>query len=235
MLLVWAGGMRYGGSDVMARTSQPPEGAVDFAAKQFRQIVEEVVFSSDPSDMGFHEGKESITFSELYPVFTLNVDFALGRSDDVISAGQVKWVAVIFQDGQPANAIGTELTTDGHYVLAALGYPPELTRGLLGLKDDEVLVHDVMADEYYVFSQSSKSFMKLNFTNGALGFSNPHSKEQLQRMLMERYMNAYGSIGDGKHRDASSPSRLSHAIIITVLIIVGVVGGWLYRKRVGSK
>nr|AIF26561.1 hypothetical protein [uncultured bacterium fosmid pJB45G2] len=111
--------------------------------------------------MGFKEEKGNITFSELYPIYSLNADFALGQSDDIITDKQPKWVAVIFQDDQPVNAIGTQQTTDGHFESDAIGYPLELPSGLLNLEDNEILIHDFPAEEYYVYSEKTSSLMKL--------------------------------------------------------------------------
>ncbi|XID90451.1 hypothetical protein ACF3MZ_18125 [Paenibacillaceae bacterium WGS1546] len=234
LLSLWIGVSLIGGQYALASTNQPPEGAKDFAEQHFHQIVEEVVFSDSPSEWGFKEEKGTITFSELYPIYSLNADFALGQSDDIITDKQPKWVAVIFQDDQPVNAAGTQQTADGHFELAAIGYPPELPNGLLNLKDNEILVHDFPAEEYYVYSEKTNSLMKLEQLDGKYSLSNLQSKEQFQNMLMERYKNIDEWEEDssgGFMSAAPSQSSPSYAFIYPVLIIVVLGGAWLYFRR----
>lgn len=225
-----------GGAAADASVSQPPEGAVEFAKHHFQQIVEDVVFSDVPADWGFKEEPGNITFSDLYPIYSLNADFALGQSDSLITENrQPKWVAVIFQDGQPVNAIGTELTADGHWELAEIGYPRELPGGLLNLKENELLVHDFPAEEYYVYSEPTNSVMKLEPTEGKYSLSSSQSKEQFQSLLMERYhdIDAWAEDASGGFMDAEpsqSGFRSSNALY-TGISILAVGGTWLYLTK----
>lgn len=225
-----------GGKSVLASTNQPPQDAKDFAEKYFHQIVKDVVFSENPSEWGFNEEIGTITFSELYPIYSLNADFALGQSDEMITQKQPKWVAVIFQDNQPVNVIGTEQKDNGNFELAEIGYPSELSHGLLNLKVNEILIHDFPSEEYYVFSVESNSIMKVEQGENTKGLSSLQSKEQFQSMMMERYKNINDleedSSGGFMQVPVNQSSNISAQSFIYSSIIVLVLGGsWFYIRR----
>ena len=211
-----------GGQHALAGTNQAPEGAKKFAETYFHKIVEETVFSDQPGDWGFKEEEGSISFSELYPIYTLNADFAFGHSDEIITDQQPKWAAVIFQDNQPVNAIGVQLARDGQYELAQIGYPPELPYGLLNLKEHEIIIHDFLADEYYVYSEKTNQLSKLGQLNGKHSLSSSLTKESFQKMLLERYQDK-----DRWAKDSSGGVIISIACVLAIL-----TGVWFYyRKR----
>ena len=217
----------------MARTNQVPEGAKDFAGKHFLRMVEETL-SENPSEYGFKEGKGSITLSELYPVYSLNADFAFGQSDEIIADHQTSWVAVIFQDGQPVRAIGTYQRADGQFALEAIGYAPELPNGLLSLKDDEKVIYFFPDETYYVYSEKANTIMKLERAGEKTVRSSPQSKEEFQNMLIERFKNRgeWPEDASGGFMGAA-PSALSplHLVLYLVMIVFVLGGTWLYFRR----
>jgi len=234
-LLTWMIGIPLiGGQRALAGSDQPPEGAKQFAETQFLQIVEGIVFSDQPEEWGFKPEKGNITFSELYPIYALNADFAFGRSDEMILDEPPTWVAVIFQDGKPVNAIGTHLTADGQFGLAALGYPPELPDGLLNLKDGEIIIHDFPKDEYYVFSEKNNSLVKLGQSAGKHSLGSRLTKEQFQKILVERYKNIDQWEEDssvGVANAVPSPSAPWQAIVYSAVILAVPGGVWFYVRR----
>jgi len=225
LLMFLIGVPLMGGQHVLAGANPPPEGAKEFAEQHFGRIVEDVVFSDDPSGWGFLGKKGSITFSELYPIYSLNADFALGRTDDMTTDQPSQWVAVIFQDGRPVNAIGTRQTADGRFEFAAVGYPPELPNGLLNLEENEMIIHEFPADAYYVYAENTGTIRKLEPSDANKTRSSSLSKEQFQRLLMERYKNAFASQQD------LAGSHPSNAVLYPVLIIAVLGGAWLYYRR----
>lgn len=234
LLSLWMEVFSAGELRALADPNQPPEGAKRFAEHHFLRIVEEVVFSDRPMEWGFQEEKGSITFSGLYPIYRLNADFALGRSDDIIADRQPTWVAVVFQDGEPVNAIGTQQTADGQFELASLGYPPELPDGLLNLRDGEIVIHEFPADEYYVYSEKTESLRKMELSDGTYVLGGPQSKEQFQHMLRERYQ--AGDKAAGRWMSAFPGSSGSFAVICLVVVIAALGGVWIYvRGRLRTK
>lgn len=212
----------FAGSHVSAAAAVPPDGAKAFAEEHFHQLVDAIVFSDRPGDWGFREEKGTIAFSGLYPIHSLNMDYARGKSDKIILDRPPIWVAVIFQDDQPVNAIGTQQTEDGRFGPAAIGYPPELPHGLLNLRDGEIVIHLPPADEYYVYSETAGTLTKMGIVNGKYSPGSPVSEVQFQRMLMERY-----KLAD----DRGKLFVLEYAIFCAAVMIVIFAGVRVYFGR----
>jgi hypothetical protein len=205
-----------------AAPTMPPDGAKSFAEELFRQLVDEMVFADRPEDWGFREEKGTIAFSGLYPVYSLNADFARGKSDELITGMPPTWVAIIFQDGQPVNAIGALRTQDGRFVPQAIGYPPELPHGLLNLRDGEIVIHLPPADEFYVYSETAGILTKMGVANGTYTPDNPMTVEEFRRMLMERY-----KLAD----DRRKLFGLEYAIFSVAVMAVIFAGARVYFDR----
>jgi len=203
---------------VSARSPEPPEGAREFADRHFRELVENLVFAGEPETWGFSEDKGTITFGELVPVYGLNTDFARGASDDILSGKEPDWVAVIFQNGRPVNAIGTRKNSEGGYGLAAVGYPPELPYGLLHVQEDDVIVHVFPVDHYYVYSKQAEIVRKLEADNGSSRLGEPMTKTQFQQVLKNRLF----------PEQEKRISNVSLAGLILVLVVISLGGGWLF-------
>jgi len=228
-----------GSQYAFANSNQAPEGAEIFAEEHFLPIVKEVVFTDIPSEWGFKEEMGSITFSDLYPVYRLNADFAFGESDRIITDEQPMWIAVIFQDQTPVNAIGTQLQEDGSYGLSAIGYPQELPSGLLKLQDDERLIYDAPAEEYYVVSDKVNSIYKLTASQGKSAVNSIQSQEQFQNMLMKRYehVDELSSDSSGGFVDTVpvTTEESNYFILYFVLVLVAGTSIWLFvRSRAKS-
>ena len=211
-----------GGSGASAAPEEAPAGAKAFAEQFFPHIVEEIVFTDWQGDWGFREEKGVITFSELYPIYSLNADFAQGKSKELIADREPIWVAVIFQDGRPVNAIGTKPSEGGGFGLDALGYPPELPHGLLNLKEGEIVLHVPPSDEYYFYSETDGTLAKIALADGEYSPGSPQTVEEFQRMLTERY-------ADGKER--GKRIGLEYALISAAVMIGLFAGAWIYFAR----
>jgi hypothetical protein len=223
LLAVSAGVPRFGVSGASAASAgaiSPPEGAVRFAEQHFLRIVEEIVFADRPSEWGFREDKGTITFSDLYPIYGLNADFALGRSEAIAADRPTQWVAVIFQDGRPVNAVGTRQTADGRFELAALGYAPELPRALLQLNEREIVIHEEPEDLYYVYAEETDTIRQVEPSAGTYRLGPPQSREAFQHMLTARYRTAE------KQGERPLPAVFGAAAVLAVL---GTV--WLVRRK----
>lgn len=219
-----------------ALENKPPEDAVTFAKDEFPTLVEGIVFKNIPSDYGFKDNIGTIRFSDLTPIYSLSADFAFGKSDQMISDNKPTWVAVIFQDDQPVNAIGTNLADDGQYKLAAMGYAPELPKALLNLTDDQVVFHDFSADEYYLYSDTENSVILVDPSGQTNSINQALSVSEFQNMLMERFENV------SELEEDSSPgyfnsyfdelSISSNRYIVPLILIVVIIGSYfLFRKR----
>jgi len=197
---------------------EPPEEAKAFAEHHFPGLVENLVFTDQPETWGFSGEKGTITFGELVPVYGVNTDFARGTSDDILSGNEPDWVAVIFQDGRPVNAIGTRKSAGGGYELAAVGYPPELPYGLLHVHEGDIIVHVFPVEAYYVYSEQSDIVRKLEADNGTFRLGEPMTKAQFQQALMELLF----------PEQAKRSSNKLLAVILPVLIVPG--GTWLFFR-----
>jgi hypothetical protein len=223
VLTAWfIGFLLSGGFPASAASEEPPEGAKAFAEQFFRQLVEEIVFTDRPGDWGFGDDRGDITFGELQPVYSLNADFALGKSEKLLADGRPKWVAVIFQDGRPVNAIGTRQNEAGQFGLDALGYPPELPHGLLHVKEGEIVLHVPPADEYYVYSETAGTLAKIGLADGTYSPGSPQTVEQFRNMLMERY---------GKADDRGRRIAVEYAVFGAAIMFVLFGGTWIYFGR----
>ncbi|MFC6331753.1 hypothetical protein ACFP56_03895 [Paenibacillus septentrionalis] len=225
----------------LASSIQPPLEATQFAEQHFFQIVEDVVFADVPTEWGFKEEKGSITFSNLHPVYRINADFALGKSDHIYVEDQPIWIAVIFQDNQPVNAIGTEMLMDGSYGLSAIGYPPELPEGLLKLQDNQRILYDVPADEYYMLYEQDNTIQRLVFSQEPPSETNTQSIKEFQAMLEKRYenTNTMDLELDSSFRlihDELSPTGRSNdfLVYIALALVIGALT-WMLIRRSRSK
>jgi hypothetical protein len=182
-----AAAVLMGGAGSSAAPEEAPAGAREFAEQFFPQIVEEIVFTDQPGDWGFREAEGVITFSELYPIYSLHAEFLSGNTTALIDDRAPIWVAVVFQDGRPVNAIGARQTGDGMFGLDAFGYPPELPHGLLHLKEDEIVLRIPLSDEYYIYSEADGTLTKIALADGGYTPGSPQTVEEFRRVLAERY------------------------------------------------
>ena len=212
----------FGESVSSAEREEPPEGARAFAEQFFYGLVEEIVFTDRKGDWGFAEERGEIAFSELYPIYSLNADFALGTSKELIADRQPVWVAVIFQDGRPVNAIGTRQADGGGFELDALGYPPELPHGLLNLKEGETVLHVPPADAYYVYSRTDGTLARIGLEDGQYRPGNPLTAEQFRNELKERFFR-----GDEREKRLD----VKYAVISAVFLILLFGAAYVYFGR----
>lgn len=244
LLILLIGAFMDVGQQASARASQPPEGAKEFGEQNFLRLVEEIIFTDQPGDWGFNEGIGEVTFSELYPVYRLNSEFPFGRSDSLLENQQPIWISVIFQDGRPANAIGTKQHEEGHFELAEIGYPSELPPALLNMRESEMIIFKHQSDEYYIYSENDHSILSLQPSGESDPPARYQSVEQFQGMLMERYRiieEYYGLSAESSPRYSNIDMGISfrppmnrwlHAIwFVPLLLIVTVVAIYLIRRK----
>lgn len=222
MLALVVGLSPVGAPSASTAPNEPPEGAKAFAERFFPGIVEEIIFTDRPGDWGFGEEKGAIAFSGLYPIHSLNADFVTGKSDDLFADRPPVWVAVIFQDGRPVNAIGARQADGGQFELDALGYPPELPHGLLNLKEGESVLHVPPADEYYIYAEHAGTLTKIGLASGTYSPGDPQTVEQFRNALKERYFRV---------DEQEKRLGLEAAILSAAVMIVLIAGAWVYFGR----
>lgn len=203
-----------------------PAGAQKFADEFFLDIVKEQLKSHNSSNFNLNPDSENITFGPLHQVYTMNQEFVQNSKSDpdkgVVLSGE--YIATVYQDGKPVNAIGTYQNEAGEFALSSFGYSYDLAKKLDKLKGNEKIIYEFPQDAWYLFNDKkvkplTESAIKLMKEEKDLA--------EFQKVINERYKNVknvdntsgggYGEITDGE-----TMGMISNNILYSVIAILGV-------------
>ncbi|MCA1042028.1 hypothetical protein LCM00_21250 [Bacillus infantis] len=172
-----------------ASAEEVDKSAQSFAEGNFVNIVLDHVRSEEYMNYNLSKS-EKISFGKLYQVYRMSDDFVTTKKALAADKGFVKsdeYVAAVYQDGKPVNAIGTTKDDKGNYVLSSFGYGQDLAVALDNKKSNGGKVfYELPADAWYIFENGRvEGFSK----NATLMLGTQLSLPEFRNYIHDKYSN----------------------------------------------
>lgn len=239
-----------GGNTAFAsgKINEAPDGAKIFAKQNFKNIVLDNVNSNKAIHFNLTKSK-NITFSKLYPTYTMSKEFVKTQNKiqqsnkGLIKSGE--WISVVYQDGKPKNVIGTFKADDGTYKLSTFGYGEDLAKELDKLKPSGKLIYEFPTDSWFLFAKGKVRALN---TPAKIMLKQKINLGQFRKFVYGRYKNQDNIYKDGKavsvggsnlipYKTVMDKNSFSNPFLVYMLgfglmIIFSVFGLLLYKKRI---
>lgn len=209
--------------------SNIPEGAKDFADKNFLEIVKGELDSQSAGNFNLNQNSTNITFGPLFEVYTMSKSFVTEQNSDhekgIHQTGE--YIAVVYQDDKPINVIGTYKNEAGVYEMSTFGYGFDLAKKLDKLKEGEKILYEAPFDAWYVYT--GKKVKPLTETAKQL-MKEEKSTKDFQNDIHERYKNLENNSEMGGGIETSENSE-KEPILYSVIGVLGIFSIFLFFKN----
>ncbi|WP_026583513.1 hypothetical protein [Bacillus sp. J33] len=195
-----------------------PAGAQEFANHHFYEIVKDELGSADSAMFNLDPNSENITFGPLFKMYTMSKKFFKEKNPD-LSIGiypSGEYIAVVYQDGEPINVIGTYENESGEFTLSTLGYGKDLALELDNSKGKEWVLHEAPSDGWYLYN--GETVVPLTERTKELLKGETPVKD-FQRVIYDRYKNV-----ENKTDRVSFAGNMQETVLFySLLIILGLI------------